>query len=218
MLKELLDNACEDGLQIPKDLLNDGLHTALRLNRPEAAAMLLAAGADTSLYNFLESGVGSDNVVPDAFSFCSTMDPARAWTELVRAAEDDVDAPYLAELIKEASRSPGTEDKAGRRDSGDRGAAWRVCGTVLDKTKLGAVDELSMDAELFMLLLLANRPGLAKLMWLRDAQERGDHALRSALVACVLCRRLAQLPGVKDRSHALDTLRQVRYLRKRENR
>jgi hypothetical protein len=200
MLRELLENALDDGAPIPRDLLNCGLHAALCLDRPEAAAMLLAAGADTSLYNRdLESAAGRVNDVADARPFESTLDSKTAWTEVVRAAAADSGAPYLTNLIDQAQQSSG----------GYRGAAWRACESVLGTTKLGAVDGVSVDAELFMLLLLANRPGLARLLWLRDSQEREDHALRSALVACALCSRLAQLPEVLDHCHALDTLRQV---------
>jgi hypothetical protein len=51
MLGKLLDHALEDGISIPTDLLNDGVHSALCLNSLLAAAMLLAAGAVTLIYN-----------------------------------------------------------------------------------------------------------------------------------------------------------------------
>jgi hypothetical protein len=211
MLRELLDNSLEDGLPIPRDLLNDGLHAALCLNRPEAAVMLFDAGADTSHYNFrLESAAGSDNGVVDVTS-SRPLDSGKAWTEVLQAAAADTNAPYLAKLIEEAKRSMDKEAKEMTVDrySGDRGAAWRACRIRLKK--LGAVDGVSVDAELFMLLLLANRPGLAKLLWSRDAKGREDHALRTALVACALCSSLAMLPEVRDH-HTLDMLRQGGYL------
>jgi hypothetical protein len=198
MLKELLDSKLEDDLPIPRDLLNEGLHTALHLNRPEAAEMLLSAGADTSIYNTTGCDTGVAGVAP----LCRPLDPEEAWMQLLQSAEEDADAPYLTSLMKEVKKEPGKE--------GVRDAVWRACELVMGSTKLVAVDGVSVDAELFMLLLLANRPSLARLMWLRDVQEREDHALHSALVACAICNGLAKRSGNSDRCHALEMIRQVK--------
>jgi hypothetical protein len=201
MLKELLDSTLDDGLPIPRDLLNEGLHAALCLNRPEAAEMLLSAGADTSIYKSTGSDIVVAGVAPAPLY--RPLNPEYAWMQLLQAAKEDVAAPYLASLI------PLKEIKEDGEE-GVRGAVWWACGAIVGTTKLAASDGVSVDAVLFMLLLLANRPGLARLMWLRDVQEREDHALHSALVACGVCRGLTKLSEARGRFHTLEMLRQVK--------
>jgi hypothetical protein len=197
MLKELLDSKLEDDLPIPMDLLNEGLHTALHLNRPEAAEMLLSAGADTSIYK----ATGSDTGVADVAPLCRLLDPEKAWMQLLQSAVEDADAPYLTGLMKEVNLKK-VAGKEGVRDE-----VLQAFILVMGSTKLAAVDGVSVDAELFMLLLLANRPRLARLMWLRE--EREDHALHLALLACVVCNGLAKRSGESDQRHALEVIRQV---------
>ena len=58
--------------------------------------------------------------------------------------------------------------------------------------------------ELFLLMLLLNRPALARLMWARDGRKGAPSAaaaspLQSALLGCLLCRRLACHPALMSR-------------------
>jgi hypothetical protein len=64
------------------------------------------------------------------------------------------------------------------------------------------------DFDAFLLLLFLGRFELAKLFWERDGRNNPSAFLQSALLACIVCSRIAASPDI--RSHQRDSLRQAK--------
>ena len=205
MLHDLLEYARESGLPLGRELLEEGLHTALKLGRCVAAKMLFDGGADVSLYQdialaYVAAGKDQDNSRTKVGKTQDYTKIEQPWTDLMQAIScDRIRAKYLGELSKKSGAHTQSEG-----DSDTRKKLKDMYSKVLEFTY--SEDGMSTDFRLFMLMLLANRQDMARLFWQREAKERPASALHSALVACVLCRNLSR---ALDRGSALDSLLQT---------
>ena len=60
---------------------------------------------------------------------------------------------------------------------------------------------INSEFDLFLCMVLLNRPELARLFWVLDGRKRTASMFQSALLACLLCRNLMKLPYVHQHYH-----------------
>jgi hypothetical protein len=60
---------------------------------------------------------------------------------------------------------------------------------------------INAEFDLFMCMVLMNRPDLARLFWILDGRKRTATMFQSALLGCLLCRSLMKLPYVNEHYH-----------------
>ena len=194
---------------IGRDMLNITLHAALQLGRADAAEALLAAGADTSLYTEAPPETGgtasSCDISSDQLRGPSSLAKLKnAWGDLVLSIlADDYEAPYIRRLFE----NDDLEGKQGVQHQRAVAPLSHACRQILPFDF--ELEQQSAEFKLFLLMLLANRGHLARIIWKAHGQENAEVELQEALLACVLCRRLAERPEVLDRDHARDCLLQT---------
>jgi hypothetical protein len=68
---------------------------------------------------------------------------------------------------------------------------------------------VNAEFDLFMYMILANRPSLARLFWIRDGRKYTSAMFQNALLACLLCRSLNELPIIKQHIHLVAAFEHV---------
>jgi hypothetical protein len=68
---------------------------------------------------------------------------------------------------------------------------------------------INSEFDLFMYMVLTNRPTLANLFWIRDGRKRTARMFQSALLACLICRCLNRLEFVKQHYHLVTAFEHV---------
>jgi hypothetical protein len=68
---------------------------------------------------------------------------------------------------------------------------------------------INAEFDLFMYMVLTNRPSLAKLFWVRDGRKNTAKMFQSALLACLICRGLNKLHFVKQHYHLVTAFEHV---------
>jgi hypothetical protein len=199
----------QSGGLVPKPLLNQLLHLALVHNQADITAAALRRGASLDWYYPDNNATG----VPPTWY---------GWRELLESASDEPKERYLLTLREQARRElePGASEDRIKDDAEAVAILNEVyLGVVMaDGSGVGsrarAPAELCFtheaggawgggDSNLFLFAVLVNRLDLARLFFARDAGHNAEEALGNALWACLLSRRLRELPDVGRLSYNL---------------
>jgi hypothetical protein len=220
---------------LQRTFLNKALHLALKHDNCDIATLLLARGADSSLYaestgyhDLLTSasrdGQSSDmylnGLIDEAW-----IDPPAKPANLKPNATVSSDSSQAGESVAPQAGEGGSLDV--RKEVVDDKHAQKILRRIYamlvdadedDRPRIPdarthrAYRELCFgeggDLEIFLLLLLLGRHRLAQLFWERDGRNNPPAFLQSALLACIICRRLAEKPGA--RGHLKDNLLQAK--------
>ena len=68
---------------------------------------------------------------------------------------------------------------------------------------------INAEFDLFIFMVLTNRPSLARLFWIRDGRKRTATMFQSALLACLICRGLIKLPCVSQHYHLVNAFEHI---------
>jgi hypothetical protein len=68
---------------------------------------------------------------------------------------------------------------------------------------------LNAEFDLFMYMILSNRPSLARLFWIRGGRKHTAVMFQNALLACLICRGLKELQVIKRHIHLVTAFEHV---------
>jgi hypothetical protein len=220
---------------LQRSFLNDALHLTLVHDNCDMARLFLARGADASSYakacgyrdllmqaektRHLPGLLQSGWVFPSALAALAGKEEAQSAHRAAGEPESFLDA--VSGAYEACCGEGGSKFQCNLRDITDdlqAQAILRRVYSILMHDDSGGPAALSSprslhfreggDFDAFLLLLFLGRFELAKLFWERDGRNNPSAFLQSALLACVVCRRIAAAPDI--RPHQRDGLRQAK--------